>query len=179
MPDARQLGIVLKPSGQHAFGDDFDPGVTADSSLVACLVPDDLADLGSQENRHSLGSGSGGQSPWLEHHDAAAEPWLLDQPQRCDGGLAGAGWCDQQRRATAFQGRRQVGQHIDNGSSRAAAGSATCQPRAGVPWNGPGSPATGMFGLIHAVTVAICSATSRHSAAFHPSAQACSVPSSG
>ena len=53
----------------------------------------------------------------------------------------------------------------------------TVEPSAGDPWNGPGSPTTGMSGGRQAVASAMASATARHDGALHPSAAAGTVPS--
>ena len=160
------------------FGDDLDPRVAADATLVASLVADEAADLGSEATppsavrRLAVASRRGSSITMrpsshgcsISHSGATV---VLPAP----GGATSSAepWCSS---ASPNSARTST-----TGRSRAAAGSTTSQPSAGVPWNGPGSPATGMVGLIHAVAVAICSATSRHCAASHPSAQACSVPS--
>lgn len=51
------------------------------------------------------------------------------------------------------------------------------QPSAGEPANAPGSLGSGMVGVRHAVAAVIAAATFFHSAGFHPSAIASTVPS--
>ena len=71
-------------------------GVLADVALVAGLVPDGATDRLAEQVGHPLCSGPGGEPPWFEHHDAAvAQPRLVEQPQRHDGGLAGTGRGDE------------------------------------------------------------------------------------
>ena len=76
-----------------------------------------------------------------------AEPRLVEQHQRDERGLAGAGRRDEDG-ATCRRGarRRRVGSASRTGRSGGSNGTRIgrwAQPRAGVPWNGDGSPATG------------------------------------
>ncbi len=164
--DAGQLGIVLQPAGQHALGEHLDPRRRADPALVARLVADELADApagrsairraaarvanrrGSRttirpSRRHAASSRASGTIVVLPAPGGA----LTTARGRCRGPRR----CGRARRRSAGSGT--VGR---NDSDRA-------QASAGVPWNGPGSPTSGMSGASQAVVAAIASATARHS----------------
>ena len=101
---------------------------------------------------HPPGRGAGGQPARLEHHDApVAEPRLVEQGERDDRRLAGARRRGDDGPAARRRARRAASSRT---STIGRSGSvATGQPRAGDPWNGPGSPTIGMSGGRHAVAV--------------------------
>ena len=138
------------------------------------LVADEPADVGGREVGHASGGGPGGQPAWFEHDDPPiAEPRLVEQGERDDRGLAGAG-----RRSD--DGARAGGEHgaqlVEDLDDREV-GEQGAQASAGDPRNGPGSPTTGMSGGRHAVASAMASATARHDRALQPSAADGTVPS--
>jgi hypothetical protein len=118
--DTRQFGIVLEAPGEDALGDDLDPGVSADATLVACLVADQVTDLGTGGGRHAAGGGARREPSWFEHDDALlSEPRRVEQRKWYDGRLAGARGCDEdgsalivQRTADAVEGvdDREIGE---------------------------------------------------------------------
>ena len=132
-----------------------------------------------RERRHPVRGRASRQPARLEHDDAlGAQPRLVEQPQRHDGGLAGTGRCDEDGavsigqcacpggRATSMTGRSATASGNEPGIAagyvlrrrsvvrRAPACRGTGRGR----WQSAGTAA------IHAVVVAIASATSRHSA---------------
>jgi hypothetical protein len=86
-----QFRVVLQPTGEHALGDHLDAGGGADAPLVAGLVAHRATHLFAEQRGHTPGGRASGQAARFEHHDAlVVEPGLVEQPERNDGGLAGA-----------------------------------------------------------------------------------------
>ena len=93
--DAFERRIALQHAREHAFGDDLDAGAFADARLEPHAEADGVADALAERGGHALGHGARCEPARLEHHDAlAAHPGLLEQRERHDGALAGAGRCD-------------------------------------------------------------------------------------
>ena len=77
-----------------------------DAALVAGLVADESADLGRRAARPSAGPRRGWRAGAARaSRCAAVEPRLVEQPQRRDGRLAGAGRGDEQRRTVRRRAR--------------------------------------------------------------------------
>ena len=90
--DALERRIALQHAREHAFGDDLDARAFADARLEPHAVADGVADALAERRGHALGDGARREPARLEHHDAlAARPRLLEQRERHDGALAGAG----------------------------------------------------------------------------------------
>ena len=79
--------------------------------------------------------------------------------------------CLESDRGSLESGDQAAQSRVTMGCSRVV------QPRAGEPANATGSPGSGMVGVRQAVAAVMASATCRHSAGFHPSAIASTVPS--
>ena len=90
--DAFERRVALQHPREHAFGDDLDARAFADARLEPHAVADGVADALAERGGHALGDGARREPARLEHHDAlAARPRLLEQRERHDGALAGAG----------------------------------------------------------------------------------------
>jgi hypothetical protein len=78
--------------------------------LVAGAVPDQPTDVVAHEVRHPPSGRSGRHATGFEDHDPiVAQPRLVEQAQRDDGGLPGTGGRLQHREANAGQRPAQVG----------------------------------------------------------------------
>ncbi len=114
--DAGQLGIGLQPTGEHALGHHLDPGGSTDVAFVARLVADEPADLGAGRVGHPASRGAGGQSARFEHHDAlTVEPRLIEERQRDQRRLAGAGRCHEDGTASFGQCGSDRRDRLDDG----------------------------------------------------------------
>ena len=135
--DAGELGVLLQAAGEDAFGHHLDAGRRSDAALVACLVADESADLGRREVGHAPGGSAGGQPARFQHDDAPpGEPRLVEQGERDDRRLAGAGRGGDDRPCPAGAQRgAQVVEHLDDGevgeSQRQASGGRPAE-RAGI-----------------------------------------------
>ena len=90
--DAFERRVALQHAREHAFGDDLDARALADARLEPHAEADGIAGALAERRGHALGDGARREPPRLEHHDAlAAGPRLLEQRERHDGALAGAG----------------------------------------------------------------------------------------
>ena len=147
-------GSCLQPARQHALGEHLDAGRRADAPLVAGLVADEPADPPCRRGRPSGGPPPASPAARLEHHDppsprhgsssrASGTTVVLPAPGRgADDGPA-AGSSSAARDRVEDLDDREVGERRTWPAT----------PRAGVPWNGPGSPTTGMSGGCQAVGV--------------------------
>ena len=94
--DALERRIALQHAREHAFGDDLDARALAHSRLEPHAVADGVADALAERRGHALGDGARREPARLEHDEPlAARPRLLEQRERDDGALAGAGRRDE------------------------------------------------------------------------------------
>ena len=151
--DAGQLGVVLEPPGQHALGDDLDAGRRTDAALVAGLVADEPADdarVSSAIRRAAArvarrrGSSTTMRPSPSQGSSSRASGTTVVLP--APGGAA--------MTARVRPGARPERDDLDvvgreDRHHRRSADSAA--EGAGEPWNGPGSPTSGMSGADQAV----------------------------
>ena len=79
-----------------------------DGAVEAGAVADGLADRFVQQRGHARGGGARGEAARLQHQDApVAAPGRVEQCERDDGGLAGAGRGDQHGVAVGGEGREE------------------------------------------------------------------------
>ena len=112
--DAIQAGIGLQAADQQALGDDLDAGLGRDRRVQPGAEADGAAERFAEQRGHARGGGAGGEAAWLQHQDfAVAAPGGVQQGQRHERGLAGAGRGDQHGIApggeVVGQGRQRVG----------------------------------------------------------------------
>ena len=82
--------------GEHALGDNLDPGALRDQALQPHAQADRLADLLAQGRRHAGSGGAGGETTRLEQDEAPApRPRLVEKRERRARGLARAGRRDE------------------------------------------------------------------------------------
>ena len=114
--DAFEIGVCLQAAHQQPLGDDLDAGGGGDGGVEAGAVADAGAHGLADQRRHACGRGAGGEAAGFEHDDLArAEPGGFAQGERDQGGLAGAGRCDQHGVGGAVQRREQGGQAVVDG----------------------------------------------------------------
>ena len=109
--DAGQFRIVEDHAGEHAFGDDQNPGARRGAVFHAHGVADGFAGLLAEQRSHAARGGAGGKPARFEQHDPArAEPGRVEQRQRHQRGLAGAGRRDQHGAVAGLQRASEIGQ---------------------------------------------------------------------
>ncbi len=114
-PVSLQLRIADQQSGQHPFGDDFQPGVRAHFGVEPHSIADRFSDRLVQCCGQPMGSGSGRQPPWLEHEELLPrQPGRIQQGQRHTGGLTSPRRGSQQSVASLRQCLSQLREHIFN-----------------------------------------------------------------
>ena len=89
--DARQFGIVLEPAGEHPLGEHLDPRRRPDAPLVAGLVADEPADVPPVQLGHPPARRGSPGGAVRARRSAVAAPRLVEQGERYERGLAGAG----------------------------------------------------------------------------------------
>ena len=96
--DALERRVGLQHAGQYALGDDRQPRIAGHPGLEPAAIANGLADRLAAQRGHARGDRAGRQPPWLEHDDAeVAEPGRIEQRERDNSTLAGAGWRLQHR----------------------------------------------------------------------------------
>ena len=114
--NAVERGVVEDHAGEHALGDNLDPGLRRDLLLQADAVADGLADLLAERLGHAAGGGAGGEPARLQHQDAAIlPPGRVEQRQGHTRRLAGAGRRHQHGVVSALQRGFQFGKGIVDG----------------------------------------------------------------
>ncbi len=94
--DTGQFRIAGDHALEHALGDDLDAGFRTDLRVKAHAVADGFADALAQQLRHAARGGAGGKAARFEDDDLpAGEPWRVEQRQRHQRRLAGAGRRDE------------------------------------------------------------------------------------
>ncbi len=116
MPDALERGVGLDHPGEDPLGDHLDPRGRADAGLQAHAVAHRASRVGLPEQLgHPLGCGPRGQAARLEHEDLpSAQPRLVQERERDQRGLAGAGRRHQHGRARAGERLTQGGKRVAN-----------------------------------------------------------------
>ena len=121
--DAVERRIVEDHAGEHAFGDDLDPGARRDEALEPHPQADRPADLVAEGRGHPGGGGAGGEAARLEHDQAAAlRPGLVEQRERNARRLAGAGRGDEHRARVRCERRPEGGQRLVDRQRRGEVG---------------------------------------------------------
>ncbi|WP_431310858.1 hypothetical protein [Methylorubrum aminovorans] len=109
--DAGQFRIVEDHAGEHALGDDLDPGQGRDLGAEPDPQADHVADPLAEGGGHALGRAAGREPPWFEEDDLLSpEPRLVEEGQRHPRGLAGARRRYEHGGGALGQGRAQGGQ---------------------------------------------------------------------
>ena len=117
--DTFQRRIGLQHPSQDAFRNHFDASVMRHSSIHPHPIANRPADTFMQGLRHSVRDGASGEAAGLEHDDApAGHPGLLQQGERHNRTLAGAGRRLQHRRPVRSECAGKCRQRIVNGQSR-------------------------------------------------------------
>ena len=94
--DAFERRIVEDHPGEHALGDNLDPGAPGDEALQPHAQADRLADLLAQGRRHAGSGGAGGETTRLKEDEAPApRPRFVEKRERRARGLARAGRSDE------------------------------------------------------------------------------------
>ncbi|GJE71087.1 hypothetical protein CHKEEEPN_2629 [Methylorubrum podarium] len=109
--DAGQFRIVEDHPGEHAFGDDLDPGAGRDLGAEPHPQAHRVADPLAQGRGHALGRPARREPPGLQQDDLfRPEPGLVEEGQRHAGGLAGARRRHEHGGDALRQGRAQGGE---------------------------------------------------------------------
>ncbi len=109
--DAVEAGVVENETGEHAFGDDLDPGAPRHLGAEADAVADGVADPFAQRLRHALGGGACREPARLQHENLLVRrPGLAGEHQRNPRRLAGAGRRHQHRDGSSRQHGREFRQ---------------------------------------------------------------------
>ena len=120
--DAGEFGVVQHRAGEHALGDDLDPGAGRNGGVEARLEADGAAERVSQRFRHAFGGGTGGEAAGLEKQDAAApRPGFVEEGQGHAGRLAGARRRHQHSGRPLPKRRQQLRQGVVDGQADHAA----------------------------------------------------------
>ena len=90
-----ERGIVEDHTGEHAFGDDLDPGFRRDFGLDAHAIADRVADAARRASTPCARPRRGRRAGAARAENFPVRPWLVEQHQRHPRGLAGAGRRDQ------------------------------------------------------------------------------------
>ena len=111
--NAVQAGVGLQAADQQALGHHLDPGVGRDRGVQPGAEPDGAAERFAQQRGHARGGGTGGEPARLQHQDLApVAPGRIQQRQRHECGLAGAGRGDQHGVAAGGEVFGQCGQCV-------------------------------------------------------------------
>ena len=112
-PDSVQSWVVEDHPGEDPLGDHLDPRLRADPGLQPGPIADGLAGGLPQGLCHPVRGGPRRQPPRLQHQNSLPrQPWLVQQGQRYDRGLARA-----RRRGEdhGIPGRKRGFQRLENG----------------------------------------------------------------
>ena len=108
--DPGQFRIVEDHPGEHALGDDLDPGAGRDLGAEPHAQTHRVADPLTEGGGHALGRTARGEPPGFQQDDfLGAEPRFVEQSQRHPRGLAGAGRGHEHGGGSPGQGRAQGG----------------------------------------------------------------------
>ena len=120
--DARQFGVVEDHAGEHALGDDLDPGPSGNLRAEPHAQADRLADALGQRRRHALGRTPRREATRLKKNDPVgrSEPGRVEESEGHAGGLARARRGDEHGGRTARQGFAQGGQSGFDGEGGSA-----------------------------------------------------------
>ena len=162
-PDAVERRVVLQSAGEHALGDHLDARRPTDVALVAGLVADPVADRLAEQGGHPPGRAHASPAGAVRARRSTVPPatarraGATERPSSSPR-PAGRRAARRGRQRAPRRGRRAPRRRAGRRARRAAR-RPPGQPRAGVPWNGPGSPGAIRLGADQAVVSAIVSAT--------------------
>ncbi len=131
-----ELGVALKALEEDPGGDDLHDGAGTRPALAPDRESHLGADLRAQQPGHAPGRGPH-RHPARLGHDHPAAGRAVEEPgegERDEGGLAGAGRCDEHGRAACVQGGEQLGQGVPDGQAGPLGAQAPGAPR---PVRGP------------------------------------------
>ena len=110
--------IALQHAGEHALGDHLDASAPTDACLETHAVTDRFADGFTERCRHACRHRARGEPARFEHDDlAAAQPRFIEQRNRHNGALAGAGWRFDDGIPLSLQNGAQLGQYFVDGQA--------------------------------------------------------------
>ena len=111
-PRALERRVFLQHPPEHAFGHDLDAGASADARVEAHAIADALADGLLKRCRHAPGDRACREAPGFQHDDApATEPGGIEERERDDGALAGAGRSLEHGRGMRRERARELIEH--------------------------------------------------------------------